>query len=68
MSKGEYVSGLTRFIRACREKADIKHKKMKCLVPNLMPRVEFPIILFGVVIRVLKLKTKSDSWRSRRSY
>jgi len=26
MSEGEYVSGLTRFIRACREKADITHK------------------------------------------
>jgi len=27
VSKGEYVSDLTRFIRACREKADIMHKR-----------------------------------------
>ena len=27
MSKGEYVSDLTRLIRACREKADIKHER-----------------------------------------
>jgi len=46
MSKGEYVSGLTRFVRACREKVNIKHNRNECLILNPTPTVEFPIILF----------------------
>lgn len=69
MSKGDYVSALTRFILACREKANITRKGNEKF--NSKPHAKNGIshyFFFDVDIRLLKLKVKSDSWRSGRRY